>query len=191
MPIRTICVFCSSSDAVDEAYRTAATDLGLRMGKLGLDLVYGGAGIGLMGCVARGVHAGKGKVIGVLPEFFMTKDIGYMDADELIVTKDMRERKAIMEQRSDAFIVLPGGIGTLEEATEILTMKQLKLTQKPLVFINTKNFYAGLLAHMQEIVALKFAKQETLDLFISEPDPASALDYILNYTDPQIPSKWF
>jgi uncharacterized protein (TIGR00730 family) len=191
MPIRTICVFCSSSDAVDEVYRTAATDLGLRMGRLGIDLVYGGAGIGLMGCVARGVHAGKGKVTGVLPEFFMTKDIGYMDADELIVTKDMRERKAVMEQRSDAFIVLPGGIGTLEEAAEILTMKQLKLTQKPLVFINTKNFYAGLLAHMQEIVALKFAKQETLDLFISEPDPASALDYILNYTAPQIPGKWF
>jgi uncharacterized protein (TIGR00730 family) len=144
-----------------------------------------------MGCVARGVHTGKGKVTGVLPEFFKTKDIEYLDADELIVTKDMRERKAVMEQRSDAFIVLPGGIGTLEEAMEIMTMKQLKLTQKPLVFINTNNFYAGLLAHMKEIVGQKFAKQETLDLFISEPDPGSAIDYILNYRAPQIPSKWF
>lgn len=191
MPIQTICVFCSSSDAVDEAYKSVATDLGLRMGRLGIELVYGGAGIGLMGCVARGVHEGKGRVIGVLPEFFKTKDIGYLDADELIVTRDMRERKAVMEQRSDAFIVLPGGIGTLEEAMEILTMKQLKLTQKPLVFINTRNFYAGLLAHMKEMVSLNFAKQETLDLFISEPDPARALDYILNYTAPHIPSKWF
>lgn len=188
--IRAVCVFCASSESVDEIYRDAATDLGRRIGRLGADLVYGGASIGLMGCVARGVHEFGGKVIGVLPEFFKGKNIEYKDVDELIVTRDMRERKAIMDQRSDAFVVLPGGIGTLEEAMEILTMKQLRLTQKPLVFINTENFYGGLLSHMKEIVDLKFAKQETLDLFVSEPDAESALNYILNYTAPKTPSKW-
>lgn len=189
--IKSICVFCSSSDAVGEIYKAAATDLGRRIGQLGANLVYGGASIGLMGCVARGVHEFGGKVLGVLPEFFKTKDIEYADADELVVTKTMRERKAIMDQRSDAFIVLPGGIGTLEEAMEILTMKQLRLTQKPLVFINTGNFYGSLLAHLKEMVELKFAKQETLDLFVSEPDAEGALNYILNYIPPKIPKKWF
>ena len=95
---------------------------------LACNLIYGGASIGLMGCVARGVHEFGGQVTGVLPEFFKIKEIEYGDADELIVTKDMRERKAVMDQKSDAFITLPGGIGTMEEAMEILSMKQLKLT---------------------------------------------------------------
>ena len=171
-------------------YREAATDLGRRMGRLGIDLIYGGASIGLMGCVARGVHEFGGRVTGVLPEFFKTKDIEYEEADELIVTKDMRERKAVMDHKSDAFITLPGGIGTLEEAMEILSMKQLKLTLKPLVFINTCNFYDGLMANLQEMVDLKFAKQKTLDLFAVEPDAQAALQYILDYKPPEIPSKW-
>lgn len=189
-PIRSICVFCASSESVDPVYREAATDLGRRMGRLGIDLIYGGASIGLMGCVARGVHEFGGRVTGVLPEFFKTKDIEYEEADELIVTRDMRERKAVMDHKSDAFITLPGGIGTLEEAMEILSMKQLKLTLKPLVFINTCHFYDGLMANLQEMVDLKFAKQKTLDLFAVEPDAEAALRYILDYKPPEIPSKW-
>lgn len=188
--IRAICVFCASSEAVDEVYKREATDLGRRMGRLGINLVYGGASIGLMGCVARGVHEADGKVVGVLPEFFKTKDIEYGEADELIVTRDMRERKAVMDRRADAFIVLPGGIGTLEEAMEILSMKQLRLTRKPLVFVNTNNFYGGLISHLREMVDLKFAKRETLDLFVTEPDAEGALNYILHYAPPEIPSKW-
>jgi len=188
--IDSICVFCSSSDSVDEIYRNVATDLGKRLGKLGVNLIYGGASIGLMGCVARGVHECGGRVIGVLPEFFKIKEIEYGDADELIVTRDMRERKAVMDQKSDAFITLPGGIGTMEEAMEILSMKQLKLTPKPLVFINTCNFFDGLIANLQEMVDLKFAKKETLELFAVEPGPEEALDYILNYKPPQISNKW-
>ena len=115
--MKTICVFCSSSSAVDEVYYQTATDLGHRIGQLGFDLIYGGGGIGLMGAVARGVHDKGGRVVGVIPEFFRKKDktIEYVDADELIVTKDMRSRRAIMDGRSDAFIALPGGVGTLEE----------------------------------------------------------------------------
>ena len=122
--------------------------------------------------------------------FFMNKEIEYGEADELIVTKDMRERKAIMDQKSDAFITLPGGLGTMEEALEILSMKQLKLTPKPLLFINTCNFFDGLISNLQEMVDLKFAKKETLDLFAVEPGPEQALDYILNYEPPKISSKW-
>ncbi|VAX31175.1 Lysine decarboxylase family [hydrothermal vent metagenome] len=188
--ILSVCVFCSSSESVDTVYKEMATDLGRRLGQTGLHLVYGGASIGLMGCVARGVHEFGGRVTGVLPEFFKNKNIEYGDADELIVTKDMRERKAVMDQKSDAFITLPGGIGTLEEAMEILSMKQLQLTPKPLVFINTQNFFDGLIANLQEMVDLKFAKKETLDLFAVEPDPEQALHYIQNYEPPFTPSKW-
>ncbi|GJL79362.1 MAG: hypothetical protein NPINA01_23510 [Nitrospinaceae bacterium] len=188
--LRSVCVFCSSSESVEAVYKETATDLGRRLGRLGLNLVYGGASIGLMGCVARGVHEFGGRVTGVLPEFFRYKNIEYGEADELIVTKDMRERKGVMDQKSDAFITLPGGIGTLEEAMEILSMKQLKLTQKPLVFINTHQFYDGLIANLQEMVDLKFAKQETVDLFAVEPHPEAALKYILDYRPPEIPSKW-
>lgn len=188
--IRSLCVFCASSESVDVVYRDMATDLGRRMGRMGIDLVYGGASIGLMGCVARGVHEFGGRVTGVLPEFFKSKDIEYSEADELIVTRNMRERKAVMDQKSDGFITLPGGIGTLEEAMEILSMKQLKLTRKPLVFINTCNFYDGLIANLQEMVDLKFAKQKTMDLFAVEPDAQTALQYIMDYRPPEIPSKW-
>ncbi len=188
--IRSVCVFCSSSDSVDTVYRETATELGRRLGQLGLNLIYGGASLGLMGCVARGVHEFGGKVTGVLPEFFKVKEIEYGDADELIVTRDMRERKAVMDQKSEAFITLPGGIGTLEEAMEILSMKQLKLTSKPLVFINTCDFFDGLISNLQEMVDLKFARKETLDLFGVEPGPKEALDYILNYKPSAIPTKW-
>lgn len=175
---------------MDAVYKETATDLGRNLGRLGLNLIYGGASIGLMGCVARGVHEFGGRVTGVLPEFFKIKEIEYEEADELIVTKDMRERKAVMDEKSDAFITLPGGIGTMEEAMEILSMKQLKLTPKPLVFINTCNFFEGLISNLQEMVDLKFARKETLELFAVEPDPKEALDYILNYKPPHIPNKW-
>lgn len=188
--IHSVCVFCSSSDSVNAVYKETATDLGRRLGRLGLNLIYGGASIGLMGCLARGVHEFGGRVTGVLPEFFKIKEIEYGDADELIVTRDMRERKAVMDQKSDAFITLPGGIGTMEESMEILSMKQLNLTPKPLVFVNTCNFFDGLISNLQEMVDLKFARKETLDLFAVEPGPQEALDYILNYKPPKISNKW-
>jgi cytokinin riboside 5'-monophosphate phosphoribohydrolase len=179
--IRSVCVFCASSESVDGVFKSTALELGREMGKSGLDLVYGGASIGLMGCVARGVHEEKGKVTGVLPEFFKSKEIEYSEADELIVTRDMRERKAVMDEKSDAFIVLPGGVGTLEEAMEIISMRQLGLTDKPLVFINTNSFYEGLHINLIEMVDLKFAKPSILELFKIVPDPNSALDYLLHH----------
>jgi uncharacterized protein (TIGR00730 family) len=188
--IQSICVFCASSQSVDSLFKDTALELGREIGRRGIDLVYGGASIGLMGCVARGVHEEKGKVVGVLPEFFKTKDIEYSEADELIVTQDMRERKAVMDKRSDAFIVLPGGIGTLEEAMEILSMRQLRLTDKPLVFINTQGFYDGLCTTFEEMVDLNFAKPNIMDMYKMVPDPQGALSYILNYTPQPSDKKW-
>ncbi len=188
--IRAMCVFCASSNAVDAVYLDAATDLGRRMGQSGIDLVYGGASIGLMGAVARGVHEKKGKVIGVLPKFFKTIEIEYGEADELIVTRDMRERKAIMDERSDAFIVLPGGVGTLEEAMEIFSLIQLKQTVKPLVIINTEGFYGGIIRHFEQLVTLKFAKAETLKMYALVNTPEEAMVFIENFRPREVPGKW-
>jgi cytokinin riboside 5'-monophosphate phosphoribohydrolase len=179
--IQSICVFCASSESVDDLFKNIAWELGRELGRRRIDLVYGGASSGLMGCVARGVHEEKGKVIGVLPEFFKTKEFEYTKADELIVTQDMRERKGVMDKRSDAFIVLPGGIGTLEEAMEILSMRQLRLTDKPLVFINTQGFYEKLCANFEEMVKFQFAKPNVMDMYAIVPNPQSALEYLLSY----------
>ena len=181
--MKTICVFCSSSSAVDEVYYQTATDLGHRIGQLGFDLIYGGASIGLMGAIARATHEKGGRVLGVIPEFFRDKDknFEYSKADELIIVETMRIRKAVMDERADAFIALPGGIGTLEEAIEIMSMKQLGLTDKPLVFVNTNNFYDGLISNLRKMVSLKFVKSSTLELFAVCPDPSSALEFILSY----------
>ena len=186
----TICVFCGSSELVDEIFKATAFELGLELGRRGIDLIYGGASIGLMGCVARGVHEEKGKVIGVLPEFFKTKDIAYSEADELIITRDMRERKAMMDQRSDAFIVLPGGMGTLEEAIEILSMRQLNLTDKPLIFINTQGFYEELISVFEKMIGLRFAKPNIIDMYKVASDPESALDYVLSYFPRSPDNEW-
>ena len=186
--IKSICVFCSSSNSIDDVYFETATDLGHRIGQLGLGLVYGGASIGLMGAIARATHEKGGRVVGVIPEFFRNKDenIEYVEADELIVAENMRIRKTIMAERADAFLVLPGGIGTLEETIEVLSMKQLGLTDKPLVFINTNNFYDDLTSILQKMIDLRFAKPSTFDLFSVCSDPLSAIQFALSYQPKKI-----
>ncbi len=177
--INTLCVFCASSDLVDGAYKDAARTLGRRLGELGIDLIFGGGGVGLMGEVARSAHDNGGKVIGVLPDFLKTLEVQYPLADEMIVPKSMRERKGIMDELSDAFIVLPGGIGTFEEALEILTLKHLGQCEKPLVFVDIDNFFAGFYSLLEDLVRRKFTRSRILDQFVSFPDVDSALSYIL------------
>lgn len=188
--LKAVCVFCASSNAVAGEFKEVARELGRLLGERGLELIYGGAAIGLMGEVARGVHEKGGRVVGVLPHFFMKKGIRYDEADELVVTRDMRERKGIMDGRADAFIVLPGGVGTLEEAVEIFSLIQLKQTMKPLVFINTCNFYDGLFSLFRHMVEQKFARQETLEMYAVEPGPREALAFIEAFRPPEIHSKW-
>ncbi len=190
MPLH-VCVFCSSSDAVDTVYLQAAEALGAELAKRGHTLVYGGASVGLMGALARSVHAHGGKVVGVLPQSLRVKEIAYAAADELVITSDLRERKAVMEARSDAFLALPGGFGTLEEMIEILTLKQLDLHRKALGWVNVNGFFDPLLAMFERLYAERFAKPEYAGLYHVAPSPAEALDYIETYRWHDTGSKWW
>ncbi|MDF1513292.1 MAG: TIGR00730 family Rossman fold protein, partial [Anaerolineae bacterium] len=140
-----ICVFCSSSSALVPSYYAVATAFGQSLARMGHTLVYGGADIGLMGRVARAVSEGGGYVIGVMPEMLASKRISYVAADKMIITHDMRERKAEMAARADAFVALPGGFGTLEELMEVLTLRQLQVHTKAIVLLNTRDFYTPLI----------------------------------------------
>jgi len=189
--MKSICVYCSSSDSVDGGYRRIAEELGEQIGRAGNTLIYGGANIGLMGALARATHRAGGRVVGVIPAIFRDKDLAYNEADELIITADLRERKATMEQRADAFIALPGGFGTLEEIAEILVLKQLRLHAKPLVLLNTDGFYETLLAFFERLYTEGFSKPVYKNLYYIAPDPAAALHHIETYTPPDLADKWF
>ena len=150
--VASICVFCGSGAGRNPAYAEAAKVLGRNMAEAGISLVYGGGSLGLMGEVAQAVLAGGGRVTGIIPEFLSEKERMLKEVDELIVTTDMHERKRLMFEHSDAFVALPGGIGTLEELVEQMTWAQLGRHDKPVVIANIENFWAplsGLLDHMR------------------------------------------
>jgi uncharacterized protein (TIGR00730 family) len=191
MQPQAICVFSSSSNAVAPAYFEAARQLGLLIAQHGHTLVYGGSNVGLMGELARAVHSCHGRVIGVIPETIRARGVAYDMADELLVTADLRERKALMEMRSDAFIALPGGFGTLEEVSEVLTLKQLQLHTKPIVLINTLAFYDRLIELYDHFYAEHFAKGQSRQLYHIALDAPGALAHIEAYQPPQVESKWF
>jgi uncharacterized protein (TIGR00730 family) len=151
--IRSICVYCGSGSGSDPAFVEAARELGQRMAKAGIRLVYGGGRIGLMGEVARAVLEAGGNVTGIIPEFLKAREVMLPDAQELHVVKDMHERKQMMFDKADAFIALPGGIGTLEELVEQMTWAQLGRHDKPILIADIKGFWRpllSLLAHMRE-----------------------------------------
>ncbi len=151
-PARDICVFCGSGPGKNPAYAQAARTLGTAMAAAGYGLVYGGGSLGLMGEVALAVLAAGGRVTGIIPAFLSEKERMLRDVTELIVTSDMHERKRLMFERSDAFVALPGGIGTLEELVEQMTWAQLGRHDKPIVLADIEGFWAplqGLLAHMR------------------------------------------
>lgn len=174
-----------------DGFFEVASELGTRMARDGHTLVYGGGEIGLMGAVARSVHEHGGRVVGVIPEFLRKPGICYESADELVVTADMRERKAVMESRGDAFIGLPGGFGTLEEMLEIITLKQLRVHTKPIVFLNVDGFYDGLNEVFEHIFEHRFARPGYRALYFFAPDVGSAISYIEAYQPEVIHAKWF
>ncbi len=186
---QTICVYASSSDGLASAYFEAATELGALIAQRNCTLVYGGGRIGLMGAVARSVHAHGGKVIGVIPGSLLPQ--GYDKSDELIVTHDLRERKAVMEVRSDAFVVLPGGFGTLEEALEIITLRQLGMHCKPIVLLNVQGFFDHLSALFEHLYEQRFAKPVYRELYHVAHDAAGAMAYLDTYQPATFEPKWF
>jgi uncharacterized protein (TIGR00730 family) len=188
---KNICVFCASSSAVDSRYTRLAHDTGVEIARRGHTLVFGGTEVGLMAAVAAGVHQNGGKVIGVIPKSIEERGIAYATADELIVTGDMRERKSVMEQRSDGFLTLPGAFGTLEEFFEILVLRQLGYHEKPIVLLNESGFYDPLLEMFSNFYSKNFAKPVLADLYSVQAGLGPAFEYLENYRPGGTVSKWF
>ena len=162
--IRRLCVYCGSSGAVDGQYRDAAAELGACLAAAGIGLVFGGGRVGLMGLLADAALAGGGEVIGVIPSRLRDAELAHAGATELLVVESMHERKSLMAQKADAFAVLPGGIGTLDEMFEILSWKQLGLHDKPILLADIGGYWAPLRALLEQIVTKGFARTEARGL---------------------------
>jgi len=188
---KLICVYCSSSDRLEAKYYAAAEALGRALAARGWGLVYGGGRVGLMGRLARAVHAGGGRVVGVIPEFMRTKELAYDEADELVTVRTMRERKRLMEERADAFVALPGGWGTLEEIMEILTLRQLDVLRKPCVFLNQDGFYDDLFRFFEKMVSERFNKPSNLHLYETARTVAETMALLERDHPPVAETKWF
>ena len=180
--LKKICVFASSSNFVDEKYFQHARELGFLIGSNGYDIVYGGSKLGLMYACANAVKENGGKIIGIMPE----RIAGFgcanpEDCDEFIITPGMRERKAKLDEMSDAIVALAGGFGTLEELSEIIVQKQLGYSNKPIVILNTNGFYDKLVEFFETIINQKFANTESRKLYYLAQNPIDAIEYIKNY----------
>jgi hypothetical protein len=188
--IAAVTVFCGSSDAVEQKYFTAAGELGEKLARRGWRLVYGGGSVGLMGVLSRAVLAGGGHVTGVIPKALLDLGVGERGVSELIVTDGLRDRKAIMDERGDAFVALPGGLGTLEEVLEVLTLKQLGYHTKPVVVLDLDGFYEPLWTQIQRGIDEGFIKPEFLDLCYPAPDVDALLRYLEAYEPHRYGPKW-
>lgn len=165
-PLKSVCVFCGSADAAEPAFLTAAADLGRALAAAQLELIYGGGGVGLMGACAVAAHDAGGKVLGIIPEFLKVKE-RRLDVVETVVVTSMHERKQMMFDRSDSFIVLPGGVGTLEEIVELLSWRRLDLHAKPVVFWSPNGFWEPLFALFQHTVDHKLTPPEFMESWVT------------------------
>ena len=164
--IASVCVYCGSSLGANPRHAEAARQLGAQLAAHGIRLVYGGGRIGLMGQVADAVLAGGGQVIGVIPEHLQVEEKGHLGVTELHVVASMHERKNLMFERSDAFVILPGGFGTLDEAFEMLTWRQLRLHDKPILFLNIEGYWTPFDRLVDQFVAEGFASASSRRLFL-------------------------
>lgn len=186
-----ICVFCSSSNAIANVYFEAAVNLGKLIGQNNHSIVYGGANVGLMHTVAESARQSGAISIGIIPESIHNKKLSSPLDHEQIITPNMRDRKYLMRKRSDAFIALPGGFGTLEEILEVITLKQLQYHQKPIVFINTEGFFNSLFDQFERAYRESFSKEDYKSTYHIAADAQDAINYIHNYKHVELTSKWF
>ena len=186
----SVTVYCSSSNHVDETYFEVATALGKALAQREWRLVFGAGSVGLMGAVARGVHAQGGHIYGVIPHALDRLEVTYKACDELVLVETMRERKALMEENADAFIALPGGIGTLEEIIEVLVLKQLGYIDRPIVLLNTNGYWASLITLFQEMMEQRFVRPSYHSLYKVVETVEDALDYIGNYYPSKNIARW-
>lgn len=176
-----ICIFGASGRELEESYYAAAELLGSLIAQQGHTLVFGGGREGLMGAAARGAHKYGGDIIGIVPKFFDEPGIIYEHCTELIFTETVRERKQLMEERSEACVVLPGGIGTFEEFFEMLTLKQLGRSDRAIVVLNTNNYYDPMQHMLEDTARQRFMSRGCLELYGLADTPDKALDYIARY----------
>ena len=184
-----ICVFAGSSSGARAEYLGAASDLGKLFAARGIELVYGGARVGLMGAIADSVLADGGRVTGVIPKALVEKEVAHSGLTDLRIVTSMHQRKALMADLSDAFIALPGGWGTLDEMFEILTWAQLGLHRKPCGLLNVLGYFERLLSFLDHTMEQGFVRREYGSLLSTSDDPAALLDAIHTQTPPTV-EKW-
>jgi len=188
--INSICVFCGSSLGNDIIYKEKAEALGKIIAKENITLVFGGSHLGLMGVVADAVLSNGGKTIGVIPEYLFNKGIAHKGLSELTVVKNMSDRKTMMIELSDAFIAMPGGYGTLDEITEILSLNQLNMIDKPCALFNIKNYFNDYIKQLDHCVNEKLLRPEHRDMTIVDDNEKNLLEKLKNYQKVEI-GKWY
>ena len=186
--LRSVCVYCGSSSRVSPVYLEAARALGTRLGQGGIQLVYGGGRVGLMGILADAALAAGGRVVGIIPRHIQALEVDHTGLTELVVVDSMHERKRMMVDRSDAFVVLPGGLGTLDEAFEVLTWKQLRLHDKPIVIADIRGYWAPLLGLMDHITGEGFVSGGAHRLYTVVDGVDGVLDALRGYPEPVTPT---
>ena len=188
--INSICLFCGSSLGKNGKYATAAARLGGLLARKNIQMVYGGAEVGLMGSAANACLARGGRVVGVMPQSLLQLEVGHKNLTKLVVVETMHERKREMHRLSDAFIALPGGVGTLEETFEVFTWLQLGYHLKPIGLLNTEGYYDPLMTFLEGMANQDFVRAEHLDMLLKDKDPDRLLDRVLSATPKKI-DKWF
>jgi len=188
--MKYISVFCGSSSGNEMIYTEKAFLLGQIIARKGYGVVYGGARVGLMGAVASGALSQGGEVIGVIPEFLKSKELEYKDVTQMYIVETMHERKAMMNELSDAIIALPGGYGTMEELFEMLTWAQLALHSKPIGLLDVDGFYTPLVAMSEKMIEKGFLKEEYRNLLIVDDSIEALLERIETFV-PLVNDKWF
>jgi uncharacterized protein (TIGR00730 family) len=187
--VKRVCVFSGSSPGADLAYRAAARDLGSRLAERGVEVVYGGASVGLMGAVADAAMEAGGHVIGVIPRSLVDREVAHPALGDLRVVETMHERKALMAELSDAFVALPGGVGTLEELFEVYTWNQLGLHAKPLGLFNVRGYFDGLVRFLDHAVAERFVTPKHRAMLLVDEDLDALIDGLDAWEAPAQP-KW-
>jgi uncharacterized protein (TIGR00730 family) len=188
--MRRVCVYCGSSPGRDPAYREAAVALVHALAERGIGVVYGGAHVGLMGVVADEALAAGAEVIGVIPQALVDREIAHTGLDDLRVVGSMHERKAQMAELADAFVALPGGLGTLEELFEVATWSQLGLHVKPCGLLNVLGYYDGLAGMLDHAVSERFLRPENRAIILVEADPSAMVDALAAWEPPARVDKW-
>jgi len=188
--VERICVFCGASPGARPAYRDATSQLARLLAAEGVGVVYGGGGVGLMGALADAVLAEGGEITGVIPRALMDREIAHRDVADMRVVGSMHERKALMVELADAFVALPGGIGTLEELFEVYTWAQLGLHRMPCALLNVEGYYDDIADFLAHAVEERFLRDETRELLMVESEPATLIERLRSFEPQAVVPKW-